>query len=69
MNDNTGLLELLTSKEAAAFLRVSPQSLNNLRSRGGGPPYVKLGRLVRYDRRRLEAWVEERVRTSTSESG
>lgn len=69
MKKITATPELLTSEEAAELLRVSPRSLNNMRSRGGGPPYVKLGRLVRYDRRRLAAWIEARVRTSTADQG
>jgi Helix-turn-helix domain len=39
---------LLTVKEAAAFLRISPNTLNWQRSHGGGPAYVRVGRSIRY---------------------
>ena len=39
---------LLTPKEAANFLRVSESWLAKARMRGDGPPYVKLGRSIRY---------------------
>mgnify|MGYP000853008536 FL=1 len=34
---------LLTPLQAAKFLGVSPRTLANWRSRGGGPKYTKLG--------------------------
>lgn len=37
----------LTTKEAAAFLRLSPRTLEGLRSKGGGPRFHKLGRGMR----------------------
>ena len=42
---------LFTAKEAAKFLRLSVSWLAKARMRGDGPPYVKLGRAVRYRRR------------------
>lgn len=36
--------QLMTTAEAARFLRLSPQTLCDLRSRGGGPRYCKLAR-------------------------
>jgi hypothetical protein len=39
---------LLTPKDAASFLRVSLSWLAKARMRGDGPPFVKLGRSVRY---------------------
>lgn len=38
---------------------------NRLRSLGGGPPYVKIGRLVRYPRREVDAWMADRLRERT----
>ena len=40
---------LLTASDAATFLRLSPSWLAKARMRGDGPPYVKIGRSVRYD--------------------
>lgn len=50
--------ELLDSKEAASFLRVTPRTLRNWRHRGDGPPYIKLGRAVRYTKKDLEDWIK-----------
>ena len=45
-----------TVHEAAEFLRLSPQTLNNMRSKGTGPSYYKHGRRVLYDVDELRAW-------------
>ena len=52
--------ELLTTEEAARFLRISPQTLSNWRSGASGPPHVKLGKRVAYRRSDLVAWLETR---------
>lgn len=66
-----GGVELLTTKEAAAFLKVSEQTLMAQRVRGGGPPYAKLGSgpkaAVRYDLAKVTAWLEEQSRENTSQ--
>lgn len=49
---------LFDTKQAAAFLNVSPRTLEDWRWRGGGPLFRKLGqRLVRYSRDDLAAFV------------
>jgi len=58
---------LLTAKDAAGFLRLSPSWLAKARMRGDGPPYVKLGRAVRYGESALAKWTRTRTRFSTSE--
>jgi hypothetical protein len=61
--------ELVTEQQAAGLLRVSVKCLQGWRSRGGGPPFVKLGRCVRYAVPALEAFVQDGVRCSTSDPG
>ncbi len=61
--------ELLKTKEAAELLKLSPRTLENLRLRGGGPRYVKLGGAVRYRTKDLDEWVTVQARRSTSDSG
>ena len=61
--------QLLDEKQAAALLNVSVKTLQGRRSRGDGPPFVKLGRSVRYAEADLEAFVLAAVRTSTSDPG
>lgn len=59
--------KLLDEKQVAALLRVSPKCLQGWRYRGGGPRFVKVGRLVRYRMTDVEAFVLEALRTSTSD--
>ena len=58
---------LLTPKDAANFLRVSPSWLAKARMKGDGPPFAKLGRCVRYGEGALVQWMKSRLRLSTSE--
>ncbi|MBU7587906.1 MAG: helix-turn-helix domain-containing protein [Sphingopyxis terrae] len=60
--------DFFTVKEAAAHVGLSVHTLNAYRISGDGPPYFKLGRLVRYDRNQLEAWARSDQRQSTSEA-
>ena len=63
------MTQLMNEKEAAALLHVSVKCLQGWRSRGGGPPFAKLGRSVRYGMADLETFVQEAVRRSTSDPG
>jgi predicted DNA-binding transcriptional regulator AlpA len=63
----TGFEQLLTPKEATQFLRVSSSWLAKARMRGDGPPYVKLGRSIRYTETGILQWMRSRQRLSTSE--
>ena len=58
---------LLPPKEAAQFLRVSLSWLAKARMRGDGPPYIKVGRSIRYAVTALLQWMKSRQRLSTSE--
>jgi predicted DNA-binding transcriptional regulator AlpA len=58
---------LLTAKDAASLLRLSASWLAKARMRGDGPPYLKLGRSVRYSESALAKWTRTRARLSTSE--
>jgi hypothetical protein len=57
-----------TEMQAAIFLSVSVRTLQAWRVRGGGPPYLKIGRAVRYTRRALIKFQEENTVTSTTEA-
>ena len=50
----------LTNNEAAAFLRLSPRTLEKHRVIGGGPRFHKFGRRVMYALTDLEVWASER---------
>lgn len=57
----------LTTKEAAQFLRLQPNTLEKMRVYGGGPIYRKHGRHVRYHIDDLTAWSDLRKMDSTSD--
>jgi len=62
-----GIERLLTPKEAADLLRVSMSWLAKARMRGDGPPYLRIGRSIRYSEAALLQWMKSRQRLSTSE--
>lgn len=49
----------LTTEQAASYLSVSPGTLRNWRSSGAGPSYHVVGRIVRYHRDDLDAFLME----------
>ena len=59
----------LIPREAAAYLRVSVSWLAKARMRGDGPPYVKIGRAVRYPESGLREYAAANKRRSTSDTG
>ncbi len=50
----------LTNSEAAAYLRLSPRTLEKHRVLGCGPRFLKFGRAVRYDIEDLIRWATAR---------
>ena len=60
-------MKLLDTPGAAEYIGVQPCTMEAWRSRGGGPKYVKVGRLVKYREADLAAFIESRVRSNTSE--
>ena len=58
---------LLTPKETANRLKVSLSWLAKARMRGDGPPYIRVGRSIRYGEPALLQWMKSRQRLSTSE--
>ena len=57
----------LTLAEAAAYLRLNPRTLDNMRGRGVGPIYCKHGGRVVYHRDDLVAWSKSSRRHSSGE--
>jgi hypothetical protein len=60
---------LVNEVEAAGLLRLSVSHLRNLRVRGGGAPYLKIGRAVRYEPPVLMEWARSQRVSSTSDAG
>ena len=66
MTSETGTL--LTTSETAERLGIRSALLAQWRYQKTGPPFHRLGRLVRYDPAQLAAWVEERKVAPAHES-
>ena len=60
MVDDTGKVPFVDTAAAARYLALSPHSLECYRSLGGGPPFYKFGKFVRYAVADLEAWAAGR---------
>jgi hypothetical protein len=52
----------------ARRLKMSEKSLESWRCRGCGPPFIRVGRLIRYRWSDVEGWLDSRRMTSTSEA-
>jgi hypothetical protein len=59
--------QYLDEAAAADRLKSSRRRLKDLRRRGGGPPFVRLGAAVRYRTDWLDHWAEAQAVCSTSE--
>jgi len=59
--------KLLKAIEAHQLLNVSVSWLAKARMRGDGPPFIKIGRNVRYSEAALLQWMRAHQRLSTSE--
>jgi predicted DNA-binding transcriptional regulator AlpA len=55
------------TRGASDHTTFSTSYFEKLRVVGGGPPFIKVGKAVRYKRADLDAWLEEQKRGSTSE--
>ena len=53
---------LLTEREAASLLRISPRKLWEIRMQGQ-IPFVRIGRAIRYSRDELASWIQDQNRT------
>ena len=62
---------LMTTIDAAAYLGLSPKTLERFRCEGNGPVFVKAGpgkrARVRYRQRDLDAWLDGQTYTATSQ--
>lgn len=52
---------LLTEKQLAEIFSLSDVTLRIWRTKGKGPPHVKIGGAVRYREKDVEAWIASRV--------
>lgn len=60
---------MFAQAEVAELLGVTERCIEGWRVRGGGPRYVRVGRLIRYRHSDVSAWLDARTRASTSDPG
>ena len=65
--EDPGAVQGLDTREAAAWLGLSPKTLERYRVSGEGPDFQKFGARVRYPIEDLEEWASARRWTSTAE--
>ena len=58
---------LINEEGAAKLLTIKPKTLQAWRVNGGGPPFIKIGRCVRYRTKDLDEFMRGGLRKSTSE--
>lgn len=63
----TQQIEYLTTLEAATMTGLSPAWFERGRWDGTGPPYIKVGKAVRYPLQDLHSWMRARLRKSTAD--
>jgi len=60
---------LLTEQQAASLLNVNPRTMQKWRIQGGGPRFVRMSRrCIRYWPKDIRDWVQNRIKSSTSET-
>ncbi|MFN0193342.1 MAG: helix-turn-helix transcriptional regulator [Aestuariivirga sp.] len=59
----------LRTKSAAAYTGLAKSTLEKMRIRGDGCPFIRIGRAVLYDPDDLDAWLASNRRKSTSDHG
>jgi excisionase family DNA binding protein len=52
---------LATTTEVADYLQIPPHTLDQWRSQGKGPHYMKVGRHVRYRWTDVDAWLRKQT--------
>lgn len=56
---------LWNQDDFAAFADLTIDQVKKLRSRGGGPPFIRLGREIRYIPAKVHAWLLDQQQEST----
>jgi len=58
-NNSSKMPEMLSTKQLARMLNMSHRSLENMRQRGEGPRFIKVGRMVRYLLKDVMEWIPD----------
>ena len=66
--DGALIPQFIDENEASKITSIPTPTLRTLRSKGGGPPFVKIGRSVRYEVTDLIAFMRRRRTVSTADA-
>jgi excisionase family DNA binding protein len=55
------LAQLLTTRQVAELLQISEGCVRNWRSEQYGPPFVRVGRMIRYKTADVEEWLAREI--------
>lgn len=59
----------MNPRDAAAYIGLAPATLAKIRCiSNDGPPFIRLGRKIMYRQSDLDAWLDARKATSTSDA-
>jgi excisionase family DNA binding protein len=58
---------MLRTWEAAEYTGIARSTLEKLRVRGSGCPFIRIGRVIVYSTDELDSWLAAHRRTSTSD--
>jgi excisionase family DNA binding protein len=61
--------ELFSPTETAKFLGISTKTLREITSNGHGPPYLFIGKAIKYPRTQLLEWIEQKTIGVRNEQG
>jgi excisionase family DNA binding protein len=50
--------DVLTPDELSKSYKISKRTLENWRRNGSGPPWIRIGRQIRYPRSGIKEWIE-----------
>jgi len=53
--------KFLDEKQLCAELGISPVTTTKWRRKGEGPPFIRIGRLIRYSRAAVDEWLAART--------
>lgn len=69
MNDapQSQIAPLLDERDVAVILGVTRHALQAWRVRGGGPPFIKVGRCIRYRESDITKWLDSHTCANTSQ--
>lgn len=61
--------KLIDDREVSRLTGIPRKTLQNMRLKGGGPHYIKIGKNCRYRPSEIENWLKDNTRRTTSDRG